>query len=49
MMPNLDQLDRQLIADAITWARRKRRFQRDTDLVYLSNEVLKSLQPAPDA
>lgn len=48
MMPTLDQLERQLIEDAITRARGKRRFQRDTDLVGLSDEILTSVMPARD-
>jgi hypothetical protein len=43
----LDQLERQLVAGAIARAQRTKRFQRDTDLVKLSNKILTSLQPAP--
>jgi hypothetical protein len=44
MTPSLDALERQLAADAIKRARRRRRFRRDAPLVALSNATLAALE-----
>ena len=43
MRDELDQFQRQLLADGIGRARRRRRFRRDEDLMVLSRRVLASL------
>jgi hypothetical protein len=43
MLPRLDTLERRLLADAITRARRRRRFRRDRPLTELSNTILAEL------
>jgi hypothetical protein len=44
MTPSLDALERQLAADAIKRAQRRRRFRRDAPLVALSNATLAALE-----
>jgi hypothetical protein len=44
MLPNLDHLERRLLADAIGRAQSKRRFRRDRPLMNLSNVILAKLQ-----
>jgi hypothetical protein len=43
MLPDLDDLERGLLADALTRARGKRRFRRDDDLMALSEFLLDRL------
>ena len=47
MVPDLDPLHRRLLADAITRARRKRRFKRDAPLMRVSQELLDRLGQPP--
>jgi hypothetical protein len=43
MLPNLDGLERQLLADAIGRAQRTRRFRHDLPLMSLGNAILTEL------